>query len=531
MSGTRSLKKELGVLRVNSIHRAVFIDLRSVFPAACLTLLLGTVSSEAQAQAAPDDDPVLHWNGIALQADADDHSGTWRRTDDGRPAPEQGGPTAGSRALAIVHLAIYDAVNAIDGTHDPYLRVDLALGLLAAASIDAAVARAAHDTLVALYPSQRTVFDEALTAALNDIPGGARHTGEEVGALTAENILAARAHDGSDGPMPYTPGTEPGDHRPDPLHPEQGFLGSGWGMVDSFSGIDVTDPFFRAPPPPALDSPEYAEAFAEVKDFGGDGQSTATLRDATQTDIGIFWAYDGTIGLGVPPRIYNQAVRTIAALHDNTVVENARLFALVNLAMADAGIACWESKYFYNLWRPVVGIRTAGTDGNDETHEDAAWMPLGAPASNRSGTDFTPPFPSYPSGHATFGGSTFRMLERFYGSDEMTFQLASDEMNGTSTDWAGNPRHVVVRDFDRFSAAALENAQSRIYLGIHWQFDATAGVDQGAAIADHVFDNMLQKQAEEPPPPRSSGGGGGLGLLAPLGLALLLFRTRKWGHS
>lgn len=473
---------------MNAKHRSASLKSRLTIAAGIFSLLACT-----GAQAGSAHDPVLFWNAVALQAVADDHSGTWRTTDDGRPSPEQGGPTGGSRALAIVHIAIYDAVNAIDGSHDPYLPVMVDAGILRRASIKAAVAQAAHDTLVDLYPSQRSVFDRKLDNFLNRIPPGrGRNPGQIVGATAAENILAARANDGADGPMPYTPGTDPGDHQPDPLNPEQGFLGAGWGMIDSFSGIDVTDPFFRAPPPPALDSAEYAEAFAEVAAIGGDGIITTTIRNEDQTDIGIFWAYDGTIGLGVPPRLYNQALRRITRQQGNTVIENARLFALVNLAVADAGIACWESKYFYNLWRPIVAVRAADTDGNDQTSVDAAWTPLGAPASNRSGIDFTPPFPSYPSGHAAFGGAFFRMLERYYGTDEISFKLKSDELNGKTTDWAGNHRHTVVRRFERFSDAARQNAQSRIYLGIHWQFDATAGIDQGSAIADHAFDNLLR---------------------------------------
>ena len=165
---------------------------------------------------------------------------------------------------------------------------------------------------------------------------------------------------------------------------------------------------FTIPPPPALDSPEYAAAFNEVKNFGGDGVNSPTEHTPEETEIGLFWAYDGTKGLGTPPRLYNQIARTLAVQQHNTEYQNARMFALINVAMADAGIACWNEKYVYDLWRPVTGIRNADQDGNPLTEADPNWTPLGAPASNQSGTDFTPPFPSYASGHATFGAASLK---------------------------------------------------------------------------------------------------------------------------
>jgi hypothetical protein len=174
-------------------------------------------------------------------------------------------------------------------------------------------------------------------------------------------------------------------------------------------------------------------------------------------------------------------------------VENARLFALVNIAMADAGIASWETKYIYDLWRPVVGIRNGHLDGNPDTPGEPDWRPLGAPASNSGDPDgdFTPPFPAYTSGHATFGGAVFRILERFYGTDDIAFDAQSDELNGITEGANGEIRPAVTRHFDSFGQAMEENAQSRIYLGIHWQFDAQEGIKQGSAIADYVFDNKF----------------------------------------
>ena len=198
--------------------------------------------------------------------------------------------------------------------------------------------------------------------------------------------------------------------------------------------------------------------------------------------------------------------RSIAALHcsrnqmGSDVAEQARLLALVNVAMADAGIACWESKYHYKFWRPVTGIRESdpGTgptglgDGNYATQVQPDFVPLGAPASNNTAPNFTPPFPAYPSGHATFGGVLFQTLRRFYGTDGIAFTFVSDELNGVTVDNQGNPRPLVPRTFSSLSQAEEENGQSRIYLGIHWSFDKTAGIAQGRAIADYVFENAFE---------------------------------------
>ncbi len=412
--------------------------------------------------AAAADDPVLDWNAIALAAVAADHAGTF----------EQPGPTRAARALAIVHAAIYDAAVAVERKQPRPV------------SLAAAVATAGHDTLVALYPSLQGGFDAALVLDLAAVASETeRSAGVRVGARAARHVLQQRKHDGSEDVEPWTSSSLPGRHRVDPLHPYQGFLDPGWGAVRPFV-LERGDQL-RPPPPPALDSAEYAASFDEVKRLGGDGVNTPTERSAEQAEIGVYWGYDGTPGLGPPPRLYNQIVRAIAEQQGNDVLENARLFLLVNLALADAGIACWEAKYFYDFWRPVLGIREA------ETLADPSWTPLGAPASNQSGTDFTPPFPAYPSGHATFGGALFRILERFYGTDAIAFDFVSDELNGVTTDWAGVVRPEALRSYATLSDAMWENALSRIYLGIHWSFDATEGVALGEAVADEVFARAL----------------------------------------
>jgi PAP2 superfamily len=267
-------------------------------------------------------------------------------------------------------------------------------------------------------------------------------------------------------------------------------VGSLWGNVTPFALTSAEQ--FHVPPPPALTSQEYTDAFNEVKNYGGDGVTTPTLRTPEETQIGIFWAYDGSPGLGTPPREYNQIAETIAVQQGNTVVQNARFFALINLSMADAAITCWDAKYDYNLWRPVTGIRDAGADGNPATTADPNWTPLGVPADNGSGTNFTPPFPSYASGHATFGGALFSIMADFYGRDDVHFTIGSDEFNGVTKDQNGVVRPVVTRSFNSFSQAAEENGQSRIYLGIHWSFDKVQGIQQGNEIADYVFQHLLR---------------------------------------
>ena len=442
---------------------------------------------------------ILRWNSIAIDASGLDHTPVAPGED--RVFGEQLGPGRSSRAMAIVHVAMFEAVNAIAGGYRSWL------GLRRAprrASLDAAVARAAHDTLVAMYPSQGEAFATRLDQELRRVRDRrARALGVELGRAAAAAVLARRAHDGSHHSEPtygedYTPLDAPGVWRQDPISQIPVVLGAHWGEVEPFVVGPVEG--FRVPPPPALASPEYAAAFAEAKALGGDGVNTLTLRTPEQTETGIFWAYDGTPSLCAPPRFYNQIAVQIAARKRTRPVELARLLALVNVAMADAGIVAWESKYFYDFWRPVTGIREAdlGTgptglgDGNPDTLGDPSFTPLGAPASNLVGVDFTPPFPAYPSGHAAFGGALFQVLRRFYGTDRVAFTVVSDEFNGVTLDSDGNPRPLRPRRFERLSQAEEENGQSRIYLGIHWAFDKTAGIAQGRDVGDAVFDALFE---------------------------------------
>ena len=438
---------------------------------------------------------VLRWNQIAIDASGLDHTPV--APGENRTFGQQFGPTRASRAMAIVHIAIFEAVNAIDGGATSYTGLAPAP---ANTSLKAAVAQAAHDTLVALYSSQSATFDAALAEDLAQVADDeALANGIALGQQAAKSILALRANDGSEKTVAYVFSNQPGFWRVDPINPTQQPLGAEWNGVKPFV-LSRADQF-RAPPPPALASAEYAAAYNEVRQVGGDGITTATTRTAEQTEIGIFWAYDGTPSLCAPPRLYNQVAVTIARKYDLHVTQLARLLALVNTAMADAAIACWESKYYYNFWRPITGIREAdpGTgptglgDGNADTIGDPTFTPLGAPASNLGGPNFTPPFPAYPSGHAGFGGALFQTLRRFFGTDHIRFSLVSDEFNGVTRDAQGNVRPVVERRFHTLSQAEEENGQSRIYLGIHWTFDKTEGIHMGNRVADQIFENAFQK--------------------------------------
>jgi hypothetical protein len=274
----------------------------------------------------------------------------------------------------------------------------------------------------------------------------------------------------------------------DPLNPDQGFGTPRWGLVRPFVVPNIIE--FRSPAPPELMSAAYADSFNDVK---SNGAKNSTTRTPDETEIGIFWAYDGAQKIGTPPRLYNQNVREVAMLQSNNLAQNARLFALINLAMADAGIQCWDTKYFYNIWRPILGVRGGQQDGNALTTGDPNFEPLGAPRTNEPGRiNFTPNFPSYTSGHATFGAAIFWTLRRFYGRDDISFTLSSDEFNGVNIGMDGKPRPKRQRSFRSFTEALRENARSRIYLGIHYQFDAYAGSDAGLRIANYVYGNVLR---------------------------------------
>jgi len=436
---------------------------------------------------------VLRWNQIAIDTSGLDHTAV--AAGESRTFGHQLGPTRASRAMAIVHIAMFDSLNAIQGGYESYTGTPA----FPLASVRVAVAKAAHKTLVALYPSHAPRLDallqEDLDAVIDPI---SKQRGLDLGTFTADRILAMRDGDGSEISDAYAFSNAPGKWRVDPINPTQQPLGANWYRVKPFALNSATQ--FRCPAPPAMDSQEYTDAYNEVKSIGGDGVITPTTRTEEQGRIGIFWAYDGTPSLCAPPRLYNQIARQIASDQNVKGIRLARLLTVLNIAMADAGIAAWESKYYYNYWRPVTGIRESdpGTgptglgDGNANTTGDPTYVPLCAPASNLTAANFTPPFPSYPSGHAVFGGALFETMRNFFGTDNVGFTFTSDEFNGTTKDNQGNVRPLWPRTFAKLSDAEEENGQSRIYLGIHWKFDKTQGILQGNKVADHVYNAVLK---------------------------------------
>ncbi len=457
----------------------------------------------------PNTDSIHRWNQIAIDASGVDHTPV--APGETRTFGEQLGPCRASRAMAIVHIAMADSVAALCGEFGSYTGVRAPNGPV---EVDIAIAQSAHDTLVALFPSQAATFDGFLNEDLlgeHDLKR--KLGGQDLGRRAAAAILALRAHDGSEkiwsatAPyneakvgIDYITSNAPGRWRQDPISLIPLALGAHWGECTPF--VLKSSSQFRTPPPPAMSSAAYTIAYSEVKDVGGDGTHTATTRTPEQTFLGTFWAYDGTPSLCAPPRLYNQIVVHIGDQKHLEKAEMAHLLALANVAMADAGISAWESKYHWDFWRPITGIResdpgtgpTGAGDGNPNTAGDPNFMPLGAPASNLSGPNFTPPFPAYPSGHATFGGALFETLRRYFRTDRVPFTFVSDEFDGKTKDNTGVVRPYMPRYFSTLSQAEEENGQSRIFLGIHWSFDKKEGIAQGQRVADYVFEHAFRKR-------------------------------------
>jgi len=396
-------------------------------------------------------DSLHRWNVIALNASGLDHTPV--APGENRVFGEQLGPGRSIRAMAIVHIAMFDALDAVVGGYTSYTGTQAPHGPM---SVDAAISQAARDTLAAMFPSQTATFNAYLAEDLAAVHNAhQRANGIDLGHRAATAILTMRLNDGSQIPeqrvgIDYFPSDQPGHWRQDPISLIPLALGAHWGECLRFVVSSTSQ--FRASRPPDMTSAAYTTAYNEVKNLGG---ATSTQRTEEQTFIGIFWAYDGTPSLCAPPRLYNQITVQIADQGRLNAIEFARVLALVNVAMADAAMTIWESKYYYDFWRPILGIRESdpGTgptglrDGNPDTIGDVNFTPLGAPASNLNGPNFTPPFPAYPSGHAGIGGAIFQVMRRFYGTDNIAFTFVSDEFNGQTRDNNGNIRPYRPRSF------------------------------------------------------------------------------------
>ncbi|MFL5342912.1 MAG: FG-GAP-like repeat-containing protein [Gemmataceae bacterium] len=372
-------------------------------------------------------------------------------------------PPKASRLMAMVSGAMYDAVNGIVGGHQAYLP-----NLPAApanASADAAAAAAAHLILSREVPAQQALFDTMLQAELGVVTdGSARDAGAAYGRTVAEAMLSARAHDGSTTVTPFTPGNAMGDWQPTPTAFAPALLPN-WANLQPFTMTSDTQ--FRPAGPPDISSAAFATAYNEVKDYGS---ATSSVRTADQTQIALFWA-DGA-GTVTPPGHWNEIAQDVAQSRGNSLAENARLFALLNFALADAGIVAWNTKFTSvngnGLFRPITAIREGDTIGNPAITGDPTWTPLIT----------TPNFPSYTSGHSTFSSAAASVLTGLYGATP--FISSSDTLPDVS------------RAFTSYQAAAQEAGQSRIYGGIHYQFDNVDGLVSGAALGKFVLANELK---------------------------------------
>ncbi|MEO8429488.1 MAG: vanadium-dependent haloperoxidase [Verrucomicrobiota bacterium] len=372
---------------------------------------------------------------------------------------DNSGPTLSSRNLAILHTAIYDAVNSVVRTHQPYrFQIDAPSGT----SAEAAAVGAAYEVMTVLYPPLRARADDLYETYLaSATPGPGLTNGLAIGTQIGQLTLASRASDGSQTDVPYIPSDAPGQWRrtPPSLRPP---LTPQWRYVTPFC-LPELEPFMPPPPPP-LESPEYAEALNEVKAIGS---LNSTVRTAEQSLIARYWSDFSYTSM--PPGHWHLIAETIASDRNNTLAENARLFALISVAQADGAILCWEVKYLYNLWRPVTAIQRADEDNNPLTEADKTWAQFLA----------SPPFPAYPSGHSTFSKASAQVLAHFYGTDAITFSTTSDTVQG------------VFRTFDSLAVCADEIGMSRIYGGFHFMFDNIYGKSTGEAIGDYVSANFL----------------------------------------
>jgi hypothetical protein len=390
-------------------------------------------------------DVIVDWNNVMLDT---------IRTNSMSPLPA-------ARVLAAMNTGMYDAVNSIARTHNPYHVNTIADPTT---SRQAAAAQAAHRVLSGLVPANQAMYDTALANSLAGVPDGPGKTaGITLGNTVGAAILTLRANDGANATVTYTPGSQPGDYRPIPPA-NLPAAAPHWGNVTPWAMTSNTQ--FRNPNgPPALDSPAFTAAFNEVKSLGS---ATSATRTPEQSNIAQYWA--GLAGTSTPIGHWNRIAQTVAASEGNTLEENARMFALLSMSQADATIVSWDNKYHYNDWRPLTSIRDAENDGNPNTTADANWNSfLG-----------TPNHPSYTSGHATVSGASGAALAGFFGTDNITFTSSAEGFA------------VPDRTFTSFSQASQEAADSRLYAGIHWKYDNEDGLAGGRALGQHVYATQLQ---------------------------------------
>jgi hypothetical protein len=361
-----------------------------------------------------------------------------------------------ARWAAIVQLAVFEAVNAVTGDHEPYL------GTIAAsdwASPDAAAVAAAHRTLATLRPGSAAALDGMRVLSLAAIPDGpAKDAGIAAGEDAAAAMLLLRANDGWNAIVPYTPGTNPGDWQPTPSAFAPAFL-PGWGQVTPFGLLQGSQ--FRAPAPPALFTQKYADDYNEVRLLG---RIDSPFRPQDRTDVARFYAAT------TPVQAWNAVARQVSLAQGKTLSENARIFALLAMAIGDASIAVFDTKYHYDLWRPVTAIHGGDIDGNPETQADPSWLPL-IP---------TPAFPSYASAHATLSGAARVVLERSFGVHGHAITLTTPGLPG------------IVLNYTDFGQICDDIDDARIYGGIHFRFDQEEGAHQGKMVGNYILAHHLR---------------------------------------
>jgi hypothetical protein len=376
------------------------------------------------------------------------------------------GPIPTSRVAAMVHSAMFDAVN---GTHKRYEPVHVQPAAPRGASARAAAVQAAHDILVDLFPGQQTRLDAQLAASIaqlvdknDDSPGKAVERGLAWGQYVASQIWAWRSADGFTTVLPpFIGGTDPGEWRPTPpafapgINPQVATMET-W-IIQSHSQ-------FRPGGPPVLDSAQYAADYNEIKVMGS---ATSATRTADQTQFSELWA-GNIIG------IWNRAAVQVALTRELSLLQNARMLAQLNLAMADAYISCWDAKYTYVFWRPITAIQLGDTDNNDATLADPNWTPLLV----------TPAFPEYPSGHSSAGGAAEAALAGWFG-DDTSFSITSETLPG------------VTRSFSSFSEAAEELNDARVFAGIHFRTAVNVGRALGRQVGEYVLENSLRHAKHE----------------------------------